>query len=57
LRQSFPNLSDDEAVKLVGIGINSAEVLEGVEASDLEEKGFSPDEAAAILAKIGEGRQ
>ena len=57
LRQSFPNLSDDEAVKLVGIGINSAEVLEGVEASDLEEKGFPPDEAAAILAKIGEGRQ
>ena len=57
MRQSFPNLSDDEAVKLVGIGINSAEVLEGVEASDLEEKGFPPDEAAAILAKIGEGRQ
>lgn len=38
--------------RLVNIGMNSAAVLADVEADDLTEAGFSPEEAAGILAKL-----
>lgn len=40
------------AERLVGIGMNSAAVLETVELSDLIEAGFTEDEAQSILARL-----
>ncbi|MCF3649455.1 transcription termination factor NusA [Synoicihabitans lomoniglobus] len=40
------------ATRLVTAGFVSLEIFEGVEADDLEESGFTADEAATILAKV-----
>ncbi|AOS42984.1 hypothetical protein Verru16b_00020 [Lacunisphaera limnophila] len=40
------------AERLVANGINSPAAFEGVEASDLADAGFSPEEAAGIIAKV-----
>lgn len=40
------------AERLVGIGMNSAAVLETVEINDLIEAGFSPDEAQNIISRL-----
>jgi N utilization substance protein A len=40
------------AGRLVDMGINSPAAFEGVEASDLEDAGFTPDEAAAIIGRV-----
>lgn len=45
-------LDDSLAERLVGIGINSPAAFEGVAADDLEDAGFSPEEAAAIIASV-----
>lgn len=40
------------AGRLVDMGINSPAAFEGVEASDLVDAGFTPDEAAAIIGRV-----
>ncbi|MBL62062.1 MAG: transcription termination/antitermination protein NusA [Opitutae bacterium] len=40
------------ATRLVGIGLISAEAFEGVTASDLEDAGFSEEEANGVLDKV-----
>jgi transcription termination/antitermination protein NusA len=40
------------AERLFGIGINSPAAFEGVELNDLQEAGFSEEEAQALLARI-----
>jgi N utilization substance protein A len=40
------------AERLVGIGMNSAAVLETVELNDLTEAGFTPDEAQDIISRV-----
>lgn len=41
------------AERLVSIGINSPAAFEGVEADDLQDAGFSAEEAAHIIARVG----
>jgi len=41
------------AERLVGIGINSPAAFEGVGADDLVDAGFSSEEAAAIISRVG----
>lgn len=41
------------AERLVAIGINSPAAFEGVEADDLVDAGFTPDEAATIISRVG----
>ncbi len=41
------------AERLVGIGINSPAAFEGVGADDLVDAGFSSDEAASIISRVG----
>ena len=43
---------DNQALRLVKAGFVSLELFEGVEAGDLEGAGFSPDEAADIIARV-----
>ena len=57
LGQILPNLTEQQAAILANNGINSSDAFEGVELSDLVGMGFSEDEAASILAQIGEYRQ
>ena len=57
LGQILPNLTEKQAAILANNGINSSDAFEGVELSDLVGMGFSEDEAASILAQIGEYRQ
>jgi len=45
-------IEDDVATRLVAIGLISAEAFEGVTASDLNDAGFSEEEAIAILDKV-----
>ncbi|MBG30632.1 MAG: transcription termination/antitermination protein NusA [Opitutae bacterium] len=45
-------IEDDVATRLVAIGLISAEAFEGVTASDLNDAGFSEEEATAILDKV-----
>jgi len=40
------------AERLVAQGINSPAAFEGVEASDLADSGFTPEEAQGIIAKV-----
>jgi len=40
------------AGRLVDMGINSPAAFEGVEADDLQSAGFTPDESAAIIARV-----
>lgn len=47
-------IADDVAARLVTIGITSPEAFEGVTASDLEDAGFTADEAAGVLARVAE---
>jgi len=44
------------ATRLVSAGFVSLEIFEGVEADDLEGTGFTPEEAADILAKVAATR-
>ena len=44
------------AERLVGIGINSPAAFEGVGADDLVDAGFSSDEAASIINRVGGNR-
>jgi N utilization substance protein A len=41
------------AGRLVDMGINSPAAFEGVEANDLVDAGFTPDEAANIIGRVG----
>lgn len=41
------------AGRLVAIGINSPAAFEGVGADDLQDAGFTPEEAAAVIARVG----
>ena len=41
------------AERLVGIGINSPAAFEGVGADDLVDAGFTTEEAAAIISRVG----
>ncbi|QYM80369.1 transcription termination factor NusA [Horticoccus luteus] len=45
------NLPDEVARRLVGMGINSPAVFEGVTEEDLVEGGFAPEEAHDIIAR------
>lgn len=45
------NLPDEIAQRLVGMGINSPAVFEGVTEEDLVEGGFAPEEAHDIIAR------
>ncbi len=45
-------IEDDVATRLVAIGLISAEAFEGVTASDLNDAGFTEEEATAILDKV-----
>ncbi len=50
---AIPGLDPDVASRLVASGFASPEVFEGVEATDLVGLGFTEDEAADVLAKVG----
>lgn len=56
--ESIMNLGIDEdlAQKLVGIGITTPDALDGVDVSDLEDAGLSPDEAQVTVTKFLESR-
>ncbi len=48
----IPGIDDATAEKLVSIGLISADAFDGVEAEDLEDAGFSAEEAAEVIGKI-----
>ncbi len=50
----IPGISEEDAEKLVGMGINSPEAFEGVTAEDLVDFGFSSDQSDDIMAKVAE---
>lgn len=50
----IPGIADDLAQRLVAIGITSPDAFEGVTAVDLEDAGFSAEEASTILARVAE---
>ncbi len=52
ISQILPNITEHQAVILANNGINSAEAFQDVEEADLVDMGFSPAEAAEILAKV-----
>lgn len=52
LAQILPGITDHQAVILANNGINSAEAFHDVEEQDLVDMGFSPAEAAEILANV-----
>ena len=52
----IPGISDDQASRLVGMGLVSLEAFEGVEVGDLVDGGFTEEEAAMILDKVNEHR-
>jgi hypothetical protein len=45
-------IPEGTALRLVKAGFVSLELFEGVEAGDLEGAGFTPDEAADIIARV-----
>jgi len=45
-------ISEETALRLVKAGFVSLELFEGVEADDLEGAGFTPEEAANIIARV-----
>lgn len=45
-------ISEEQSALLATMGINEIAAFEGVEASDLEEAGFAPEQAKAILEKV-----
>ena len=45
-------LTNDDVVRLVKAGFVSLELFEGVEPSDLEGAGFTPEEAADIISRV-----
>ncbi len=49
-------IDDDLATRLITAGFVSLEIFEGVEADDLEESGFTTEEANDILAKVATAR-
>ena len=49
-------IDDDQATRLITAGFVSLEIFEGVEADDLEESGFTTEEANDILAKVATAR-
>ncbi len=52
LAQVLPNLTEHQAAILANNGINSLEVFEGVEVSDLVEMGFSEAEAQDLVGQV-----
>ncbi len=49
-------IDDALAGRLITAGFVSLEIFEGVEADDLVDSGFTPEESAAILAKVSAAR-
>ena len=49
---AISGLDPEVASRLVAIGFASPEVFEGVEADDLIDAGFTPDEAADVISKV-----
>ena len=50
----IPGLDEELTNRLVAVGFVSPETFEGVEAPDLVEAGFSEEEAAFVLERVGE---
>lgn len=50
-------ITNEQAQRLVDMGIVSPEAFEGVEADDLQDGGFEPDEAAQIVQRVREYRE
>lgn len=50
----IPGLSDDLAERLVAIGITTPDAFEGVTAQDLQEAGFTAEEAKIILSCVAD---
>lgn len=50
----IPGISDELAQRLVAIGLVSTDAFTGVEASDLVDSGFTPEEAENILDKVNQ---
>ncbi|MGJ3243623.1 MAG: transcription termination factor NusA [Opitutales bacterium] len=48
----IPGLSEEMVGRLVPLGFTSADVFEGVTAQDLEEAGFTNEEAVDIISKV-----
>lgn len=46
-------VTEETALRLVKAGFVSLELFEGVESDDLEGSGFTPEEAADIIARVG----
>jgi len=49
----IPGVTEDQASKLVAMGINSLEAFDGVTIEDLTSGGFSSEEADDLIKRLG----